>query len=138
MSAELIARLRANGERVRATLRIGESLHVSIAVIPGQEAVEIAADCDLAADHLSRLALAERGEGFLSDMEAELARAEAGHAGMANAHEAYAVILEELDEFKAWVWMKQSKRDHAAMRTELLQIATMAWRTARDLGYEVL
>jgi hypothetical protein len=121
MSAELIARLRKHVEFMRRCW-------------PNEP--EIADDMEQAA---SSCALAERGEGqFLADMRAELARAEAAHAAMANAHEAYAVILEELDEFKEWVWMKQSKRDHAAMRTELLQLATMAWRTARDLGYEKL
>ena len=46
--------------------------------------------------------------------------------GMNSAHEGYAVLLEEVDELKAHVWMKQSKRDYAAMRKEAIQVAAMA------------
>lgn len=70
----------------------------------------------------------------LAAVGAELARAREHHGPMASAHEAYAVILEELDEFKAHVWMKQSKRDLAAMRAELIQLAAMAIRAVEDLA----
>lgn len=154
MSAELIRRLEkliADGWTVAFECAAFRPAHIDIPMPDGSLSES---DHCLCGDHrwLHETAVAlreaaaalraERGaegwEPFLSDMRAELARAEAAHAGMSNAHEAYAVILEELDEFKTWVWLKQSKRDHAAMRTELLQIATMAWRTARDLGYEPL
>jgi hypothetical protein len=70
--------------------------------------------------------------GILSEIAAELARAH--HAPLNSAHEAYAVILEELDEFKAEVWKKQRLRDPAAMRTELIQLAAMAIRAMEDLN----
>ncbi len=57
-----------------------------------------------------------------------------GHAKLNSAHEAYAVILEELDEFWEQVRMKREVRDPAAMLTELVQIAAMAQRAAEDLG----
>ena len=56
-----------------------------------------------------------------------------GGAPLNSAHEAYAVILEELDEFKAEVWKKASRRDLAAMRQELLQVAAMCARTVENL-----
>jgi hypothetical protein len=69
----------------------------------------------------------------VSDVVAELFRAREQHAPLNSAHEAYAVILEELEEFKLHVWMKQSARDPFAMRNELIQIAAMALRTVIDL-----
>ena len=47
-------------------------------------------------------------------------------AGMNSAHEGYAVLLEEVDELKAHVWMHQRKRNYAAMRREAIQVAAMA------------
>lgn len=51
-----------------------------------------------------------------------------------SAHEAYAVILEELEEF----WWEVRKRDQwrspAGMRRELIQVAAMAVRAIEDLG----
>ena len=46
--------------------------------------------------------------------------------GMHSAHEGFAVLLEEVDELKAHVWMSQRKRDYAAMRKEAIQVAAMA------------
>lgn len=84
-------------------------------------------------------AIAERHNAVLAthdvliEVKEELERARAHHGSMASAHEAYAVILEELDEFKQHVWTKQSKRDLAAMRAELIQLAAMAVRAVEDL-----
>lgn len=63
----------------------------------------------------------------------ELARARAHHEPLHSAHEAYAVILEELDEFKVEVWKRRGARDPAHMRAELIQIAAVAIRTVEDL-----
>ncbi len=60
----------------------------------------------------------------------ELAKARAKHKGsFHSAHEAYGVILEEVDEF--WDLVKS---DNKNMLNELLQIAAMAQRAAEDLG----
>jgi len=73
---------------------------------------------------------------FLEDVQDELHRAQEGHAKLNSLHEAFAVILEEVEELKAEVWKKRQNRDPKAIRQELIQIAAMAWRTARDLGLE--
>lgn len=67
----------------------------------------------------------------LEAIEVEHEKATRKHAPMHSAHEAYAVILEELDEFKAEVWKQQ--RDPVAMRRELVQLAAMAVRAIIDL-----
>lgn len=61
----------------------------------------------------------------------EVGRAESMHAPLHSAHEAYAVILEELDEVKAEVWKKHL--DRAALRKELIQCAAMCVRTILNL-----
>lgn len=71
---------------------------------------------------------------FLADVETELARAQSLHAPMHSMHEGYAVILEELDEVKAHVWLKQSSRDPAAVYKELVQLAAMVARMAVECG----
>lgn len=53
---------------------------------------------------------------------------------IANAHEGYAVILEEMDELKEEVWKKPANRDPRKLLNELVQIAAMAQRMAEDLG----
>jgi hypothetical protein len=73
------------------------------------------------------------GAYFIADIADELQRAQAKWPAMNSAHEAYAVILEELDEFWAEVRKKQTEYDPAAMRAELLQIAAMAARAAVDV-----
>lgn len=69
---------------------------------------------------------------FLLEVAAEFTRAVKKHGPMHSAHEAYAVILEEMDEFKNEVW-KQG-HDKAAMRAELVQLAAMCMRAVEDLG----
>lgn len=69
----------------------------------------------------------------LQQIGAEVQRAQAKHAPLNSAHEAYAVILEELDEFKTEVWKQTKCRDRGAMRAELIQLAAMAVRTIHDL-----
>lgn len=70
---------------------------------------------------------------FIAEMIEELCRARTLHANMASPHEAYSVILEEVDEFWDEVKKKRSERDPAKMRSELMQIAAMACRAAIDL-----
>lgn len=63
----------------------------------------------------------------------ELQRARKLHAPMGSPHEAYAVILEEVDEFWSEVKLRPDVQDHGAMRSELIQIAAMACRAVADL-----
>jgi hypothetical protein len=65
---------------------------------------------------------------------AELAAARRKHNHPINSpHEAYAVMLEELDEFWEEVRRQTNDRNPTAMYRELIQIAAMAQRTAEDL-----
>lgn len=77
---------------------------------------------------------AQRVDDFLIDVSTEAARAMKKHSPMHSLHEAYAVILEEMDEFKAHVWMKQGERDPQQVYTELVQLAAMVARCVADCG----
>lgn len=75
----------------------------------------------------------DAAQQFWRDAAAELARAQAKYPAMHSAHEAYAVLLEEIEEVWALVKVKQANHDHAAMRAELVQVAAMAARFALDV-----
>ena len=70
---------------------------------------------------------------FMTDVGLELEKADAQHGRYNSYHEAYAVILEELDEFWDIVKMKSQDRDHVDAYYELVQIAMCCVRTTRDL-----
>lgn len=70
-------------------------------------------------------------ESFFVQAERELERATKEYGPLINGHEAYAVILEELDEF--WKEVKKKQPDRVNMRKELIQIAAMVKRTYMDL-----
>lgn len=63
----------------------------------------------------------------------EILRAMQMHGPYSSAHEGYAVILEELDELKTHVFMKQNDRDIEEMRKEAIQIAATALRFVYDV-----
>ena len=71
---------------------------------------------------------------LMEQVDDEIARAESKFKPMANAHEAYAVILEEVDEFWDEVKKQYDQRSKPQMRKELIQVAAMALRTIKDLG----
>ena len=69
----------------------------------------------------------------LADIAAEVEDAEEMWPPLNSAHEAYGVLLEEMDEIWDHVKTKQSKRDLPAMRKEAIQVAAMAVRLIRDV-----
>jgi hypothetical protein len=69
---------------------------------------------------------------FLEQVQHELDRACEKHPPLHSLHEAYAVILEKVDELKAEIWKQQDARDFQAIRRELSQIAAMCARTVED------
>ena len=69
----------------------------------------------------------------LAEVEAEVASAEAKWPPMNSAHEAYAVLLEEVDELWDHVKVNQKRRVMPAMRREAVQVAAMAIRFIRDV-----
>ena len=66
-------------------------------------------------------------------VENELASAMCKHPPINSLHEAYAVILEEVDEFWQEVKKRSSDRSRHAISLELRQIAAMAIRASIDL-----
>lgn len=68
---------------------------------------------------------------FEALQEEQLIKARNKHANMRCQHEAYAVILEELDEF--WEEVKAQQFDKAKALKELTQVAAMCQRAAEDL-----
>jgi hypothetical protein len=60
------------------------------------------------------------------------------HRPMGGLHEAYAIILEELEEFWEEVRKKAKDRSNADMLFELVQVAAMCQKTAEDLLAEAL
>lgn len=72
---------------------------------------------------------------FAKIVRAELIAARCKHPGTQHsAHESYAVLLEEVEEFWAEVKLKKELRSRPKMLMELVQIAAMAQRAAEDLG----
>jgi hypothetical protein len=71
---------------------------------------------------------------FAGDVRRELARARANHSPMNSLHEAYSVILEELDELWEQVRLKREERHRGQIYRELVQISAMAERAATDLN----
>lgn len=65
-------------------------------------------------------------------IETELDYANKLHPPFKSLHEAYAVILEELDEFWDEVKKKESKRDRENIKSELIQISAMCVKTIEN------
>lgn len=71
---------------------------------------------------------------FLTLMSRELAKATSSFEPIHSSHEGYAIIKEELDEFWEVVKDKNHKFAKKQELEELVQTATMCWRTAIDIG----
>lgn len=69
----------------------------------------------------------------LFEIGKEVSSAEAKWPPMNSAHEAYAVLLEEVHELWDHVRTNQKRRDQEAMRSEAIQVAAMAVRFVRDV-----
>ena len=69
----------------------------------------------------------------VNDAVDEALRAQTLWPAFHNAHEGFAVLHEEFDELKAWVWTNQKKRDLKAMRKEAIQVAAVALRFASEV-----
>lgn len=83
-------------------------------------------------------------ENTIEAIKAEIRSAVILHKPLNSIHEAYAVILEEVDEF--WEEVKVNPKKLTAesqvkrvnhMRDELIQIAAMCVRTISDCGLEL-
>lgn len=70
---------------------------------------------------------------FTDEIHEEAWKAVMDHGNFNSDHEAFAVLLEEIDEIKEWVWKKRKNRDRAAMRKELVQISAVCWKWASQL-----
>jgi hypothetical protein len=68
-------------------------------------------------------------------IEAELRKATSMHGTFHNAHEGFAVLLEEVDELKGEVWKNPAKHPErmGRIREEAVQVGAMAARILVDL-----
>lgn len=114
--------------------RLGGGTEVLKRRIPAAEALIELQRADRENYGVGSVCFLRPADDVLAAVANELVNARDQHDPLNSAHEAYAVILEELDEFKAEVWKSSRKRDRAAMRAELIQIAAMAIRTIEDLS----
>lgn len=71
---------------------------------------------------------------ILLDVVAEFERATDKHGSLNSAHEAYAVILEEIEEVWEEVKKRSAKRNPYRLRAELVQVAAMAIRAVYDVA----
>jgi len=67
---------------------------------------------------------------YLGEIIIELESATEKYGDFNNAHEGYAVILEELDEL--WDEIKKRKPSRDKMKNEAIQVAAMTFRFLRD------
>lgn len=71
--------------------------------------------------------------GVLAEVHGEVTEASKNWPPSHNAHEGYAVLLEEVDELWDCVKTKQKHRDLVKMRAEAIQVAAMAVRFAIEV-----
>lgn len=73
---------------------------------------------------------------ILTKVHQELREATRNWPKFNSAHEGWGVLLEEVDELKRYVYMKQKNRDLEAMKKEAIQVAAMAARFAIEVCNE--
>jgi len=73
----------------------------------------------------------DSNDSFRDRVLAEIRRVRSKQQPFHSAHEAFAVLLEEVEEFKAEVWTK--RRNEFNMLHELVQIAAVAEMMAQDM-----
>jgi hypothetical protein len=71
---------------------------------------------------------------FRKMVKAEISRCDDKDYCLHSLHEAFGLLLEEVEEFKAEVWKKREERDYYNILRELAQIAAIAERTAWEIG----
>ncbi len=69
---------------------------------------------------------------IINDIKTELNSANEKFPPFKSTHEAYAVILEEMDEF--WDEVKKKNPDYKNMKTELIQISAMCIKTIQNFN----
>lgn len=72
-------------------------------------------------------------DSVIEAVRKEVHRAVKKHGAFNSAHEAYGVLLEEVDEFWEEVRKKRSQRSKKQMRAELIQIAAVAIKAIKSL-----
>jgi hypothetical protein len=73
------------------------------------------------------------GEDLTEEIDKEVARAVAKHGEFNSLHEAYGVLLEEVDELWEIVREKRSVRDPNNLRAELVQICACAIKAVHSI-----
>jgi len=71
---------------------------------------------------------------IFDEIAVELVKADRHQANFASLHEAYAVILEEVDELWEIARLKRKDRSAAAIQKELVQIAAMAVKALHSMA----
>jgi NTP pyrophosphatase (non-canonical NTP hydrolase) len=72
-------------------------------------------------------------EKLAKDIDDELDRAKRHGERFVNLHEAYAVLLEEVDEVWEITKQKQKVRSKKELRSELIQVAAMAIKSINSM-----
>lgn len=129
---------RAISDLIGCLIAIGAGGELFSAISAGGElfSPSCANPIDVAVGRLRRASGSVTGDAkadrFFFDVGQELRQARMKHEPMHSLHEAFAVILEEVDELKAHVWKKQSERDPAQVYAEIVHIAAMCARCVVD------
>ena len=76
---------------------------------------------------------AQTRDRLMSEIQAEVLRAARHGAQFASLHEAYAVILEELDEVWEITRLKKRDREASKIRKELIQLGAMAVKAIESM-----